>query len=151
MAKIGPEPNLTAHACIDIYIYIHAGVLRCRCLFCIGAFPAIVNFGSILQSQAFFAFFWATCGHFFFGNLGAQIPKMATRGRWDCRTESAGGTLFRFGVFLFYTTKIGVSEKTPKWAQPKKSEFFLASQSQSPHKKQDTRSRTQKRRKRKKK
>ena len=97
-----------------IYIYMHMPAC-CVASACFFLRP--------LQPQAILMLSWGAgpflhlFGSYFcaiLGNLGAQTPKMAQRGRWDCRTERASGHNVRFGFLC-----CGVSEKSQKWPDQK--------------------------------
>ena len=70
--------------------------------FYLEASAAIGDFDALLGGWAIFLHFLGVIfAPFFCGRFGIKTAKIGPRGRWDCRTERAGGHNVRFGVLLF--------------------------------------------------
>ena len=61
---------------------------------------------------------------YFCSRFGVKMAKIGPRGRWDCRTEMAGGHNVRFGVFSVLNYDNRGFRDIPKTGPTKKSEFL---------------------------
>ena len=101
--KYGPPNGVRGmHIYIYIYICMPACCVASACsIFWASAGPSY--FEAILGGRDIFYTLPGVqvCTLCFCSRFGIETAKIGPRGRWDCRTERAGGHNVRFGVFLF--------------------------------------------------
>ena len=102
--KLGPLFNLktpkswTTIYSVYIYIYIYAGVLRCRCFF--EGSAAICNFGVFLGAMAIFCHFWGSTLHVILEAVfTSKRPKFAREGAGTAEPRGQAATMFVLGFF----------------------------------------------------